>query len=246
MKHRLPLALALILIGVGPSWAQTADEIIEKSLAALGGRAAHEKIKTRSMTGTVTIGTPAGDIEGSVEILNALPNKARTLIKADLTALGAGPLVVDQRFDGEHGYVLDSLQGNREMTGNQLDNVRNSGFPHLFLSYKAQGFAVRLQGKEKVGDREALVVVFEPATGSPLRQYIDAATFMPFRFVATINVPQLGTDVEQTSDLSDYREVDGVKLPFRVASSSSVQHITVQLSKVEHNQPVDEKLFQKP
>src|SRR5690242_2388387 len=76
---------------------QTADDIIEKSIAAMGGRAAMEKIKTSTMSGSLTLGTPAGDINGTIEIQNAAPNKTRTVIKADLTSLGAGPLEIDQR-----------------------------------------------------------------------------------------------------------------------------------------------------
>ena len=112
--RRVAVAL-LVLSGAHAALAQTADEVIEKSLTAIGGRAALAKLKTRSMNGTITLSTPAGEIAGSVEILTAPPNKSRSLIKADLTALGAGPLVLDQRFDGSTGFVLDSLQGNREI-----------------------------------------------------------------------------------------------------------------------------------
>src|SRR5687768_9963588 len=112
-----PALVIAVLLSAPAAWAQTADEVVETSLAALGGRAAHSKIKTRSMAGTITLGTPAGDIPGTIEITNALPNKVRTVIKADLTSLGAGPLVIDQRFDGKSGFVLDTLQGNREITG---------------------------------------------------------------------------------------------------------------------------------
>lgn len=240
-----PAMVVVVLLSATGAWAQTADEVVEKSLAALGGRAAHAKIKTRSMSGTITLGTPAGDIPGTIEITNALPNKVRTLIKADLTSLGAGPLVVDQRFDGKAGYVLDTLQGNREIAGNQLDNMRNTGFPHAFLTYKELGITAKLQGKEKVGDREAYVLEFDPTSGSTIRQYVDAQSFLPTRFVVTVTVPQMG-DVEQTTDLTDYREVDGVKLPFKLTASSSLQTYTVELAKVEHNVPVDEKLFVKP
>jgi hypothetical protein len=241
------LAAAIVVLAwAQASWAQTVDDVLEKSLAALGGRAAHEKIKSRSMSGTITLATPAGDIPGTIEVVNALPNKTRTLIKADLSSLGAGPLVVDQRFDGQNGYVLDTLQGNRDITGNQLDNMRNQGFPNAFMTYKAMGISARLAGKEKVGDREALVVLFEPAAGSAIRQLIDAETFLPIRFSLKAHVPQLGTEIEQTTDLADYREVDGVKIPFKLTSSSSVQSFTIVVSKVEHNGPVDDKLFAKP
>ena len=245
------LIRSAVLVALAVAWAQgaaaqTADDILEKSIAAMGGRAAFEKIKTRTMTGTITLMTPAGDLPGSIEIANARPNKARTLIKADLSAFGAGPLTIDQRFDGKDGYVIDTLQGNREMTGNQLDNMRNQGFPHAFLNYKELGYSVKLQGKEKVGDGEAYVLVFEPAKGSTIRQFIDAQTMLPVRFSLTVNVPQVGADVEQTTTLEDYREVDGIKVPYKLTSSSSVQSFTVTLDKIAHNVEVDEKLFSKP
>lgn len=246
MRIATRLALAVVvLVSANAAWAQTAEEVIEKSLAALGGRAALAKIKTRSMAGTITLGTPVGDIPGTIETLNASPNKARTLIKADLTSVGAGPLEIDQRFDGQSGYVLDTLQGNREITGNQLDNMRNIGFPHPFLTYKELGITAKLGATEKIGDREHHVLVFEPAAGSTIRQYIDAQSFLPMRFVMTVNVPQMG-DIEQTTELADYREVDGIRMPFKLTASSSVQSYTVEISKVEHNGPVDEKLFVKP
>lgn len=241
------VTVALVqLISAPGAWAQTADEVIEKSLKAVGGRAAHEKLKSRLMTGTITLTTPAGDIAGTVEILNAVPNKARSLIKADLSSLGAGPLVLDQRFDGNAGYVLDTLQGNREITGNQLDNMRNASFPHPFLTYKELGIAVKLVGKEKVGDREAFVMIFDPPSGSELRQFIDAETYMPIKVVMKVDVPQLGQEIEQTTELLDFKEIDGVKLPFRMRATSNVQNYTVVIDKVEHNVAVDEKLFSKP
>lgn len=247
MKLAMRSTLMMVVLAVAlPAAAQTADELIEKSVAAMGGRAAFAKVKTRTMSGTITLNTPGGDIPGTIEIFNALPNKARTVIKADLSALGAGPLEIDQRFDGQNGFILDSLQGNRDITGNQLDNMRNAGFPHAFLAYKELGIKATLAGKEKAGDRDTYVVVFEPPSGSTIRQFIDAETFMPVKFMLKVNVPQVGTDVEQTTILSDYRDVDGVKLPFRLQSTSSIQGFTVEIAKAAHNVPVDDKLFVKP
>ena len=46
--------------------------------------------------------------------------------------------------------------------------------------------------------------------------------------------------------LSDFRDVDGIKVPFKLVGSSSVQTFTVVVTKVEHNVNVDPARFAKP
>lgn len=240
------LVMALLVLGCGQvASAQTADEIVDKVLNAMGGRAAIGKLTSRSTVGTMTLSTPAGEVSGPIEILNQLPNKSRTLIKMDLSSLGAGPMTVDQRFDGTSGYVVDTLQGNRDITGNQLENMKNALFPSPLLNYKERGATVELSGKEKAGEREAYVLIFKPKSGSAVRQFIDAESYLLVKLVAKIDLPQIG-EVEQTTELSDYRQVDGVKLPFSVKASSAVQHFTITITKVEHNLKIDDALFVKP
>ena len=238
-------AVLVVLACAQAALAQTADEVVEKSIAAMGGRAAMEKIKTRVMTGSIALSTPAGEIPGSIEIQNAVPNKVRTVIKADLSSFGAGALLIDQRFDGTVGYVLDNLQGDRAITGNQLDNMKANSFPHPFLTYKAQGATVKLAANDKVGNRDVFVLLFAPPVGSPVKQFIDVETFLPVRTVVTVDLPQLGA-VEQTAESSDFRDVDGVKVPFKLQVTNSVQGFTVTFAKIENNVAVDDKMFAKP
>ena len=40
-------------------------------------------------------------------------------------------------------------------------------------------------------------------------------------------VPQLGRDVEQTTIMLDYRDVDGVKLPHHLRVTSAIQNFTI-------------------
>ena len=240
------LVTAALLLGCAQAAsAQTANEIIEKHLAALGGRAALGKLTSRTMTGTITLSTPVGELSGPIEITSQKPNKSRTLIKMDLSSVGAGQMVFDQRFDGSTGYVLDSLQGNRDITGNQLENMKNSSFPSPLMDYKELGAVVELVGKEKVGDRDAFVLLYKPTSGSDSRQYIDAETFLPIKVVLKVDVPPVG-EFEQTIEFSDHRDVDGVKVPFKVKSTSSVQNSTIVITKVEQNTKVDPTLFTKP
>ncbi len=68
--------------------AQTVDEVIEKHLAALGGRAALAKLDSRFMVGTFTLSTPGGDVAGPIEVLNQRPNKARDADQPRLVGAG--------------------------------------------------------------------------------------------------------------------------------------------------------------
>jgi outer membrane lipoprotein-sorting protein len=240
------LLAAAVLSFAPAASAQTADEIVEKSLAAIGGRAALGKLTSRSTTGSMTVSTPAGEVSGSIEVLNQVPNKIRTLINLDLSSLGAGSAVIDQRFDGTSGFASDSMRGNRDITGDQLANLRNGFFPTPLLNYKERGTKIELAaGKEKLGDREAYALTLTPTAGPPSHLFIDAQSYLPIKAVVTLDVPELGS-MEQATEFSDYRDVDGVKVPFKVHGTSSVQTFTIVVTKVAHNVTIDPALFVKP
>ena len=246
-RHGLTLLLALggLAAWAAPARAQTVDQIIEKHLAAMGGRDALGKLTSRRSTGTISLSTPAGPLSGTVEISIKAPNKTRSLIKLDLQALGAGEMVVDQRFDGTKGVTLNSVQGDSDITGNQLDNLRNNVFPSALLDYKAFDARIEQLPPEKIDGKDAVVFLITPKSGSAVRMYLDAQTFLVLRTVAKITPAQLGTEIEQSSDLSDYRTVDGVKVPFKVVAVNPIQTVTITITSVEHNVPMDDAIFVK-
>jgi hypothetical protein len=241
---RMLLAFSMLAVA-RLATAQTADEVIEKTLTAQGGRAAFGKLTSRVTSGKITISTDAGELPGTIEITNAAPNKIRTLINLDLTALGAGSMTIDQRFDGTNGYALDSMRGNSEITGGRLESLRNGAFPSPLLTYKERGTKAIVAGKEKVGDRDAIILSFTPSSGPASRTWIDADTYLPLKTSTTVDTPETGP-LEQISEFSDYREVDGVKVPFLVKSTTAVQSFVVTVTKVEHNTTVDPAMFSKP
>jgi hypothetical protein len=181
MSRRLMLA-CLLLGWAHAGSAQTAEDVIEKTIVALGGRTALGKVTSQSGTGTITLSTPGGDVSGTVEMVSAPPNRNRSLIKVDLSSLGAGQLVLDQRFNGTSAYVMDTLNGDRDITGNQLDNMRNGSFPNPFLNYKKLGATAKLDGREKIDDRDVYAVSFDFPAGSLVHHYLDAQTYLPARW----------------------------------------------------------------
>ena len=225
--------------------AQTVDDIIEKSLTAQGGREAIGKITSRSIKGSIVVTSQAGDLPGTIEVLNQSPNKVRTLLTLALTAVGAGSMIVDQRFDGTNGYAMNSMQGDSEITGGRLDSLRNNAFPSPFVGYKDRGAKIVLAGKEKVGDKDTYVLSVTPATGPASRVWIDTESYLLLKTSTTVDTPETGP-LEQITEFSDYRDVDGVKVAFKLSATSAVQSYTVKVTSVEQNVKIDPALFAKP
>jgi outer membrane lipoprotein-sorting protein len=248
MKRALRHVIAAVTLTLWaiPCLAQTADEIIEKHLAATGGRAALSKVTSRVSNGTITVTTPIGDLKGTIELYQKKPNKSRTLIKLDATALGGGQIVSDQRFDGTNGYVIDSFQGNRDITGDQLEAMKSGGFPTPFLNYKESGMTAALGNREKVDTHDVYVIQLTPKAGPGVKVFLDAENFMLVRTILTITVPQLGGPIDQVVDFSDFRDVDGIKIPYVTKSSNPVQTVLATVAEVKQNTDIDDSSFVKP
>ncbi len=244
-RYTLALALALGTLATtsGSAAIQTADEVIEKHLAAMGGRAALTKLTTRKATGTVTITTPGGNITGPIEISSKSPNKTLAFMKLDLSPLGVTEtMVLQQKFDGTNAWMLNSLQGDTQITGNQLENMRNATFPTPLLNYKATDAKVELLPKATVAGKEYLALRLTPKSGSAVTMYFDPATYLLMRTSAKVNTPEMG-ELDNSSEVSDYRDVGGIKVPFVVINANQAQSVTIKLDKVEHNVAIDDAIF---
>ncbi len=225
---------------------RTADDIVERYLAAVGGRAALTKLESRSAKGTIAVSAAGVDLVGSAEAYNKAPNKSRTYFRLDLSQMGAGEMIIDQRCDGKSVFLSNSMQGDRDITGSQLESILNNTFPTPLLNYKQADAKAELAGKDKVGDKPVDVVLFTPKAGPAVKEYFDSGTGLLLRTSVTIDVPELGGPMPTTTDLLDYREVDGVKVPFELRITNSAQAITVKLQSVEHNKPMDDAMFSRP
>lgn len=227
--------------------AQTAEDIVDKYLKAIGGPAALSKLQSRHVVGTLSMTLPNGmAVSGTAEVFSQAPNKQRSTTTLDLSAVGMGKMTIDQRFDGESAFAMDPMQGNREITGNLLENMKNATFPTPFLNYKERGATIEYVRKDPVGNGEAYIVLLKPKAGSVVECFFDTQSYLLIKTVTTVNVPQLGRDIDQVTELFDYRDQDGTKVPFQMKNTSSIQSFTIDVTKVEHNIPIDPAMFSKP
>ena len=91
-------------------------------------------------------GTPMGDLAGPVEMVAKSPNKMRMAVSMDLSSLGAqGEIHIEQLFDGVTGWSINSMQGDQQLSGAQLEGAKNSYFPSPLLNYKEHGMTIALE-----------------------------------------------------------------------------------------------------
>lgn len=219
-----------------PATLPTADQILDKYVQAVGGKAAIEKQTSRVSKGSFEI--PAVGATGTAEIYEKAPNKNAAII----TIPGFG--VVQEGFDGKTAWAQDPQSGLREKAGAELAAAKLDGEFHKPIKIKQLYPKIVVKGKDKVGDRDVYVVEATPAEGSAETWYFDAQSGLILRQDAERESPQ-GKQAVQ-SFLEDYKDVDGVKLPFSIRQVTPQFTITIKIEDVKSNVPVDDAKFKKP
>lgn len=214
---------------------RTADQILDHYLGATGGRAAWQKLTSRVSTGTID--APAMSLSGTIEVREKAPDR----ILAVITIAGAS---FRQGFDGTVGWTDDPENGLREQSGAELAEARRDADFYHVLDMRRLYARLTVIGEEKIGDRTAYVVEAAlPEGGTPDRIFFDAQTGLLLRVVSQHHDSE-GV-FEYRVDYDDYREVDGVKLPFVVRQTTGASTLTIKLTGVRHNVALDDSQFSK-
>ena len=219
-----------------PAALPTADQILDKYVQAIGGKAAVEKQTSRVSKGSFEI--PAVGATGTAEIFEKAPNKNAAIINIP----GFG--VVQEGFDGKTAWAQDPQSGLREKAGPELAAAKLDGEFYKPVRIKQLYPKLVVKGKDKVGDKDVFVVEATPVESSPETWYFDAQSGLLIRQDSERESPQ-GKQAVQ-SFLEDYKDVDGVKLPFSIRQVTPQFTITIKIEDVKTNVPIDDAKFKKP
>ena len=213
----------------------SASQILDVYVKALGGREAWKKLTSRISAGTIDV--PAMSLSGTIEMHEKAPNQ----MIATITFNGAK---FRQGFDGTVAWADDPQNGLREETGAELaETKRDADFYHpMDLRQLYSKFTVT--GTEKINEHDAYVVEAASEDGTIDKMYFDTKSGLLLRVIGQHHVPEGVTAF--TEDLDDYREVDGIKLPFTVKQSSAESTFTIQFTEVKHNVAIESTEFTKP
>ncbi len=229
------LGAIFVLSTIVQAQTPTIDQVLDKAITALGGRAAMEKITSRTGKGTIEI--PDAGMSGSIQVYEKAPNMNAVMI--DL-----GGMQIRQAFDGTVAWEENPQEGMKVKTGVELAEAKREATFNPELKMKQLYTKLTVRGREKVGASDAWVVDAVPAEGSPVVFYFDVESGLPVRMDVTRDSPQGQIPVQ--SYLEDYRAVDGVKVAHVMRQVTSMFTMTMRLSEVKHNVTLDDKMFKKP
>ena len=245
----LPLQLAAP-IGVTPGAASalpSLDEVLNKYLAAIGGKAALNLIKTLVVKGTTTIsGGQVVDYESEQSAPDEGHESFATQKVDGRNCTGDSRCEYERVVNGRQGW-LKSGAGVQELIGEQLTDQRLSF--HLFgiLRLRDQYSSFRVFRRDKIDDRDVYVISAVRLDGKSERLYFDVESGLLRRRIGYTHT-LIGTIPQQT-DFEDYREVEGLKLPFTIKMAfvdPGSLPITRKFTEIKLNVPLDEYKFDKP
>ena len=218
------------------------ETILNRYVEASGGKRALEGIQTRVVEASLLrpkLVNPSGK-PLALEIYQKAPDKLL------MVARGADGGVTYQGYNGKVGWIkTPNVQ--REMTAAELGQIKQQADLYKELNLKGQFSTLKVVGKQKIGEREAYLVEGVNLTGKTERLFFDTETGLLVRRVL-LNKTMLGFDPVQT-DLLDYRDVNGIKLPFTIKISyldNNHYGTTRKFSQIRHNVPVDDAKFERP
>lgn len=202
---------------------------------AMGGAAKLATVKSYRMVSTLNVKGPMGDMALDADETTVFPDKQRQVMK---TPMGEMAMVVtaDSGFMSMGGKMQD-LPGSQKK--GMLDSIRDTP---MWLGSKVDdpAYTFAVSGETKVGEIDTKILDIS-GEGIRVQWCIDPKTGDLLRTIKS--TPQ----GEQTVDFSDFRDVSGIRLPFKgMIKVGGEDSGLFQVKSFELNPQVDDAVFQKP
>lgn len=227
MRKLLP---GLLLMLAATLHGQTADEIVDKYLAAIGGKQKWLQLHTITQQGVIK--------SNGVDI----PLKFyQTNNKAMRQEIDVNGLVGYDISTPTYGWVFMPFNGQMKPEAKSADELKRTmddlDLQGNLIDYKSKGHSVEFIGNEEVEGTDCYKIKITRKNSGTQTLFIDPASYLVVRAVNKTTVA--GQEIETTTDFSDYRNVDGYMFPFYYQSGGQV----MQLTSMEINPAIDENIY---
>jgi hypothetical protein len=218
----------------------TVEELMKNYVNATGGEANWRKLTSRVTESDIDLenqGVKAVSISYAKS-----PNRSAS--ETTMTALGKKIATGWEYFDGTNGEEAYSFAPVEKFAGKRLEDARLAADFYSMLDWPSKYKKIEVTGTAKVGDEEAFVVSFESEKGTPFKEYYSTKSFLLLKREGVVPSSTSPQQLPYTVTYSDYRQVDGVMLPFKVVSYSIANgNIVTTVKSVKHNVSIDDKTF---
>jgi len=219
--------------GAKPTALPAPDQILEKYAQAIGGAEDLQRISSRLENGTIT----AFGGHFPIEVFAKAPDKRFSMMHTpngdSITA-----------YDGHVGWMGNTGRPPREMSPAETEAFKLDADFYFPVHVKQVFTEFRVRPLEKVANHEAYQVVALRQGRPPVRLYFDEQSGLLLRLVRYAETPlgRLPTQI----DYADYRDADGVKVPFRWTLTRPDGRFTIQVDRIQQNVGIDDGKFMEP
>jgi photosynthetic reaction center cytochrome c subunit len=222
-----------------PAQARPADPILDKYMQALGGAQQLAKFTSFAAKGTY-VGFGETD-KTPMEIFAKAPAQRTMIVHTSI-----GDSIT--RYDGHIGWISAPAANTPvpilELTGGELEGAKLDAVLSFPAGLKQALRQWRAGAPATIDDHEVQVVQGTSDGRYPVDLYFDPKSGLLLRVVRYSDSP-VGLNPTQI-DYADYREVAGVKMPFRWTVTWLSGRSTIELTNVQQNVPIDAAQFAQP
>lgn len=222
------------------AWAQTADDIIDKHLQAMGGKEKLKAVQSQRISGKMVMGQGM-EAPFTMEILR--PNKMRM----EFTIQGMTGV---QAFDGTAGWSVMPFMGKTEPEAMPEDEAKimqeEADIDGLLMDYKDKGRQVEYAGKEELEGTPVHKLKVTQKNGDVVHVYIDAEQFLQLKQSGKRKVR--GQEIESETTFGDFKTVDGLVYPHSIEQKAAgiPGGMVMTISKIEVNPSLADSRFAMP
>ena len=229
--RKLLFAAMLMFLSIATAHAQTADEIINKHIEAIGGKDAWKKVNSLKMTGSIMAqGTEISVVSSTLEKKGA---------RQDITLGGMSGYAIVTPKEGWTFMPFGGQQKPEAMTAEDVKEAQDQlDVQGELLDYKEKGHTVEYLGKEDVEGTECYKLKVTMKGGLVKTEFIDPSSYYKIREVQkhTAN----GKESEQTVDYGNFQKLpEGIVVPMSIGTGNG--NFTVK--KCEVNPKLNESIF---
>lgn len=154
-----------------------------------------------------------------------------------------------QAFDGQKGWTIMPWAGTTDPMELPADQVKfmkwQADMDGMLYNWKEKGYAVELTGKEDWEGTEVYKIKLTTQDNDVFYYFMDAENFVILK--TEMNTKYQGNDLKEETLTSNYKEVEGVIMPFSMESFSNGQlSRQIMVESYTFNSELDDSMFAMP